>query len=279
VAYARHVRAFVLGGGGKWGAVHVGMLRALVAGGIEPQLVLGCSVGAMNGAAFAADPTLAGIDRLEAAWRATGDHPIVEATLAARVRSIVGQRPYVYDATALRDLIDSVVAVRRFDELTVPFECVASCIEDASEQWFGEGEITPAVLASCAIPGLLPPAEVDGRHYYDGGLVNSIPLDRAVAAGATTVYVLQVGRIESPLVPPKRLYEAPLLAFEIARRHRFATFQRHVPDRVAVHVLPSGNEIGMRDRRQLNWRRIDDATALIEGAHAATSDYLAGVTS
>jgi NTE family protein len=87
-----------------------------------------------------------------------------------------------------------------------------------------------------------------------------------------------VGRIESPLVPPARLYEAPLLAFEIARRHRFATFRRDVPDHVTVHVLPSGNELGMRDRRQLNWRRTDDAPNLIAGARAASMDYLAEVS-
>jgi NTE family protein len=53
-------------------------------------------------------------------------------------------------------------------------------------------------MASCAVPGLLPPVEIDGAHYFDGGLVDSIPVGRAVTLGASTVYVLQVGRIESP---------------------------------------------------------------------------------
>jgi NTE family protein len=272
------VLAFVLGGGGKWGAVHVGMLDALVSHGIAPDLVLGCSIGAINGAAFAARPDRSGIGSLTAAWLDTHDHPIVDATVGARVRSLVGQRPFVYDSEPLRALIERVVPVSTFDELAVRFGCVASCIEDASEQWFDHGALAPAILASCAIPGLLPPVEIDGRHHYDGGLVNSIPVDRAVALGATTVYVLQVGRIETPLVPPARLYEAPLLAFEIARRHRFATFRRDVPDHVTVHVLPSGNELGMRDRRQLNWRRTDDAPNLIAGARAASMDYLAEVS-
>ena len=79
----------------------------------------------------------------------------------------------------------------------------------------------PAVLASCAVPGLLPPVEIDGEHYFDGGLVHSIPVGRAVALGASTVYVLQVGRIESELTVPRRPWEVGLVAFEIARRHRF----------------------------------------------------------
>src|SRR5436853_478438 len=85
----------------------------------------------------------------------------------------------------------------------------------------GGGVLVPAVLASCAVPGLLPPVEVDGEHYFDGGLVHSIPVGRAIELGARTVYVLQVGRIERPLAPPRRLWEVGLVAFEIARRHRF----------------------------------------------------------
>ena len=105
----------------------------------------------------------------------------------------------------------------------MPFQCVAASIERAAEHWFSAGSLTDAVLASCAVPGLLPPVEVDGETYLDGGLVHSIPIGRAVALGARTLYVLQVGRIERPLAPPQRPWEVGLVAFEIARRHRFAT--------------------------------------------------------
>src|ERR1017187_1776086 len=87
--------------------------------------------------------------------------------------------------------------------------------------WWSSGPLVPAVLASCAVPGLLPPVEVDGEHYFDGGLVHSIPVGRAVALGASVVYVLHVGRIERPLEVPRRPWEVGLVAFEIARRHRF----------------------------------------------------------
>ena len=89
-----------------------------------------------------------------------------------------------------------------FADLKLPFHCVAASIETASARWFSSGPVVPAVLASCAVPGLLPPVEIDGEHYFDGGLVDSIPVGRAVALGASTVYVLQVGRIESPLAVP-----------------------------------------------------------------------------
>ena len=85
-------------------------------------------------------------------------------------------------------------------------------------------------MASAAVPGLLPPAEVDGEHFLDGGIVNSIPLGRAIALGADRVFVLQVGRIDRPLKPPQRPWEVARVSFEIARRHRFARELAEVPD-------------------------------------------------
>ena len=267
-------RAFVLGGGGKWGAVQVGMLEALLRRGITPDVVLGCSIGSLNGAVIAADPSTSGVDRLRRLWIDQARALDIRARWQDRARSFVGRRPYLYEPDAIRQMAESVVGQARIEELPTRFECVAASIERATERWFASGPVLDAILASSAIPGLFPPYAVGDEHCYDGGLVNSIPLDRAVALGATEVYVLQVGRIETPLRAPRRLYEAPLVAFEIARRHRFATFLAGLPDTVTVHVLPSGNTLAMDDRRQLSWRRVDDAAALIAAAFEASDDYL-----
>src|SRR6202035_941759 len=135
-----------------------------------------------------------------------------------------------------------VLPGKDFADLELPFHCVAASIEHASARWFTAGAIVPAVLASCAVPGLLPPVEVDGEHYFDGGLVDSIPVGRAVSLGARHVYVLQVGRIESSLAVPRRPWEVGLVAFEIARRHRFHEEMSALPEHVRVHVLPTGGE-------------------------------------
>jgi len=274
--------AFVLGGGGKWGAVQVGMLRALTERGIRPDVVLGCSIGAINGAAFSADPSPTGVDRLEDFWRTRAATVFAGDTLPQRAKAMLGRKPSLYDNDGLRHAIGDVLPVRRFADLPVHFECVAACIDDASEHWFTGGTLVDALLASSAIPGLLPPVTVGDRHYYDGGLVNSIPLDRAALLGCTDVYVLQVGRIEQDLGVPDRLYQAPLVAFEIARRHRFTTFRRDWlgHDRgegTTVHVLPSGHRLAMDDRRQLQWRRTDGTEALIRGAYEASAAYLDGI--
>jgi NTE family protein len=85
---------------------------------------------------------------------------------------------------------------------------------------------------------------------------------------------LQVGRIEAPLRPPERLHEAALISFEIARRHRFATDVRNLPDGINFHLLPSGNPVTFDDRRQLRWRNAGGSAELINGAYEASSSYL-----
>jgi NTE family protein len=271
----RRVRcAFVLGGGGKWGAVQVGMFDALVQRGIVPDVVVGCSIGSLNGAVIAADPSPVGVARLRRMWVEQAQRLEIDARWRDRARSFVGRRPFLFPNDALREMAASVLGRALIEDLVVPFHCVASSIERAAERWFTSGPVVDAVLASSAIPGLFPPVVIDGEHCYDGGLVDSIPLDRAVALGASEIFVLQVGRVEQPLTPPRRLYEAPLVAFEIARRHRFATMMDALPPGVRVHVLPSGNRMTIDDRRQLSWRRVADAGALIEGARVASEAYL-----
>jgi len=133
------------------------------------------------------------------------------------------------------------------------------------------------VLASCAVPGLLPPVEVDGEHYFDGGLVHSIPVGRAVALGARCVYVLHVGRIERPLAVPQRPWQVGLVAFEIARRYRFHEEMSALPENVQVHVLPAGADRAAPDLAQLRYRDKTRVSESIERAYAASASYLAGL--
>ncbi len=138
-----------------------------------------------------------------------------------------------------------------------------------------QGEVADPVIASCSVPGLFPPVVIEGRHYLDGGLVHSIPVGRALALGATRIFVLQVGRVEQPLAPPRRPWEVGMVAFEIARRHRFVHEMATVPDDVELHVLPSGTSDApnisiTRARARRMRERVDQA-------HTASVDYLEGV--
>jgi NTE family protein len=267
--------AYVLGGGGVLGSSEVGMVRALAERGVRPDLVLGTSIGALNGAFIAADPGPEGAERLAAVWEAVVregvflDSPVRQAARVARYRT------HLLSNTPLRHLVERYLPVSRFEDLEVAFQCVAACIEDSSARWFSEGDLADPVVASCSVPGLFPPVRIGVHHYLDGGLVHSIPVGRALALGATRIFVLQVGRVEQPLRPPTRPWEVATVAFEIARRHRFVHEMESVPDDVEMHVLPSGAT--RSPNIPIGQARIGRMRDRMEAARAATSDYLGGL--
>jgi len=267
--------AFVLGGGGVLGAAEAGMALALLESGVRPDLVCGTSVGAINGAALAADPTPEGARALVKFWDALGGDGVFGGSLIRRAAEVLRRPTSLHDNSELRRLLRERLPVHTFEELAVPFECVAASIERAREHWFDSGDLVEPVLASCALPGVLPPVRIGDEHFFDGGLVNSIPLDRAVSRGADTIWVLHVGRLEEELRVPRFLWEVGFAAFEIARRHRFHGDLERVRSDVAVHVLPSGqpqraaatwSNLRYRDSRRIGRRA--------EVAYDATREYL-----
>ena len=163
-------------------------------------------------------------------------------SVLARAQRVVRLGGHLHSGDALEDLLSDELGTREIEDLAVRFQCVAAQIETATARWFDRGAVVDAVMASCAVPGLLPAREIDGAHYVDGGLVHSIPVSRALDLGATTLYVLQVGRIEHALRAPRWPWEVGLVAFEIARRYRFNEELARIPDGIEVHVLPSGAE-------------------------------------
>jgi NTE family protein len=268
--------AFVLGGGGRLGAAEVGMLEALTDAGVRPDLIVGSSIGAINGAAFAAEPTARGVRRLRELWSAVEHTGVFGGRMIDRLRHMARTRTSLHSNEALRHLLERSLPVHRFEDLAVRFECVAACIETAHETWFDRGDLVTAVLASSAVPGLLPAVRAGDRHYLDGGIVESIPVHRAIEHGARTIYVLQVGRVEQPLSAPRWPHEVALVAFEIARRHSFASALANLPADVEVHVLPTGGQ-GPRfnDLRQLRYRDFADVPVRIDLARDASAGYLA----
>jgi len=267
--------AFVLGGGGVLGAVEVGMLRALFERDLTPDLVLGTSIGAFNGALVASQPELAVVERLTELWRSVGsardagygDRPL------RSVRRAVSSGTHLWSAEPLRLRLEQLLGDRTFEELPVTFQVCAASIERSAEHWFTTGRVVDAVVASGAVPGLLPPAKVGNEHYLDGGIVNSVPLGRAVSLGATRVFVLQVGRLDRPLKPPRRPWEVARVSFEIARRHRFVRELAELPDDVECHVLPARGT-STRDDTWTGSRDFSSVQERIDATYDATRVYL-----
>lgn len=249
------------------------MIRALFEREVRPDVILGTSVGALNGLVVATDPTLGAVGRLTDLWRSVAQSNEVYGDRAWRqVSRVVRTGTHLHSAGPLRSRLEREFGDLGFADLQVEFQCCAASIERAAEHWFTEGRVVPAVVASAAVPGLLPPAVIDGEHYLDGGIVNSIPLGRAVHLGAQRIFVLQVGRVDRPLVAPRRPWEVARVSFEIARRHRFVRELADLPEGVVAHVLPAAGSV--RDDSALAYRDAAQVAGRIEAAYDASRDYL-----
>jgi len=253
------------------------MLQALEEAGIAPDFVLGTSVGAINGAVVAMDQP-GGVAQLTSLWGELSGGEVFGGSVLSQTATLVRSRTHVHPRGPLQRLLRRELGDRQIEDLAIPFACVAASIERAADHWFERGPVVEAVLASSAVPGLLPPMRIGTEHYLDGGLVDSIPLGRAIERGARTIFVLQVGRVEAPLRPPRQPLEVGLVAFEVARRHRFTTLMSDLPDDVDVHVLPTGSEpLAFNSRRNLRYRAFTTVSARIDAAYDATRDYLDGL--
>ena len=269
--------AFVLGGGGLRGAAEVGMLKALAETSIRPDMIFGTSIGSINGAVIASGDFEGKVAELEARWNELAGSSVLRESWWGRLNNVVRHRTHLHSNHALRDLLTEWIPQRTFEELHVDFQCSAACIETSSEAWFESGPLIEALLASSAAPGLLPPVEIDGLHYVDGGVVNSIPVSRALERNADTIYVLHVGNIDAPLRLPKQAWDVAFVSFEIARRHRFHRDIENLPDEVTAHVLPTGVDPkrAFNDPAKLRYAHRGSILQGIERAYELTARYLA----
>jgi NTE family protein len=260
--------AFALPSGANMGAIQVGMLRALVEHHIYPDLVLGSSIGAVNGAGFADDPTPRGIDRLERIWCTIAARDLFPRRRVSSAVALARRGPGIHPADGLRQVIVRMMAANSFEELKTPFHCVATEVQQAREAWFDSGPLVDVLLASTALPAVFPAVEIGGRRYMDGGVVVDVPIRRAVELGARTVYVLGLGRLAREWAEPRRPLDAAIEAYWIARRHRFQRDLAALPDDVTLHVLPHDQPARLR---------FDDVApigALIQMGYDATRKYL-----
>ena len=167
--------AFVLSGGGNLGALQIGMIRALAERGIRPDLILGCSVGAINGAGLAEDPTPAGVGRLERLWRDLDGKQLMPPAVA-----LARKGEAISDNAGLRRELEERLTARTFEELAVPFQCVATDVIGVREVWFTSGPLIEPILASAALPFVFPAVRIGNEWHGDGGVRFAAPLSPAV---------------------------------------------------------------------------------------------------
>src|ERR1700722_12172881 len=229
---------FVLGGGGSLGAVQVGMLEALTEHGITPDLVTGTSVGSLNGAVIALNPTGAA-NRLSHAWARITRNQVFPGGLLAQARTLQHSKTHLFPNTGLAAVIaDFLGATTTFDDLQLPFAAVTMDIATATPYVIDSGPLLPALLASAAIPGIYPSVRHDGRTLYDGGVVANVPLVQALAMGARSLVVLDCTFPGHLLPAPESLAETVLFTAMVTMRSQTILQAPLVAEHIPVVYLP-----------------------------------------
>ncbi|HAM22999.1 MAG TPA: patatin [Actinobacteria bacterium] len=183
--------AYVLAGGASYGAVQVGQLRALAKTDITPDMIIGTSVGALNGTVVAEDPGGAA-DRLAALWSTVTREDVFGKTLPTAYR-LAARKSSAIDNKSLQAFIEGAVESRDFADLKVPHTAITTDFDTGEVVPLREGDLISAVMASAAIPAVFPAVERDGRRLVDGGVVANVPIGIAAAQGAQTIVVLDCG--------------------------------------------------------------------------------------
>jgi NTE family protein len=231
--------AFVLSGGGSLGAVQVGMLQALAAHGIEPDLLVGTSAGALNAAWVAAHGTstesLAGLARVWSGLRRSDVFPVDARTA---LRGLVGRSAGLFRADRLRDLVTAYAGIGELEEATIPLHLISADLASGDTVALHRGSLASAVLASAAIPGIFPPVLVGGRHLVDGGVAQGTGVAHAVQLGATTVYVLPTGAACALPGPPTSALGTALQALTLLIQRRLAQDVATCPPTTTIRALP-----------------------------------------
>ena len=263
---------FVLGGGGSLGAMQVGMLRALSESGVTPDLVAGTSVGSLNAAVLA----LRGGDalaRLRSIWAHMTRDEAFPGGVLSRVRTLTQSKTHLFPNSGLTAIIaDHLGAETRFEDLALPLGVVTTQVDTAEPLLIRSGRLLEPLLASCAIPGIFPPVEHDGKLLYDGGLVANVPMRQALTMGARSLVVLDCafpGKLPSA---PRTFAEVMMFTAMISMRNQAVLEAPVAAAQVPVVYLP-----GPAPAR-VNPLDFGHTEALAEEAYTAAREFLDAIS-
>ncbi|MDQ3756295.1 MAG: patatin-like phospholipase family protein [Actinomycetota bacterium] len=231
--------AFVLSGGGSLGAVQVGMLQALAARGVQPDLLIGTSAGALNAGFVAGHGTgPAALDELAEIWaglRRRDVFPLQPARLGA---AALGRAPSLCPNGSLRRLVSRHIAFEKLEEAAIPLHVVTTDVRSGEEVVLSAGDSVDAILASAAIPAVFPSVPIDGRDLVDGGVADNAAVSQAVALGADVIYVLPTGYACALERAPSSPLSSALHALTLLIEQRLVLEVAHFAEHADIRVLP-----------------------------------------
>ncbi|WP_194848082.1 patatin-like phospholipase family protein [Candidatus Neptunochlamydia vexilliferae] len=201
--------ALVLGGGGSKGIAHIGVLQELEQAGIHPDLIIGCSSGAIIGSLYADHPSVVRLEEL-----------LIDLK-RSDLMDISFSRFGLTKGTMLETFLEKHLEAFQFHQLKIPFIAVAADLATGELIELGRGPIIPAIHASSAAPGVFNPVYYLGRYLVDGGVVNPIPVNIAKKYGAEVVIAVDIGE-ELTKKDPSNLFAIAERSLYIGLVHLFA---------------------------------------------------------
>lgn len=179
--------ALVLCGGASRGALEVGFYLAVEELGLRVDLVLGASIGALNGAYIAAGMRAKDLARLWFGFRR-------RQAIAPNWKGLLHPRrhPGLYTLDPLRALLRRTLPATRFEELPIPLMIVTTDLQlGKAVQWSGTGDIIEPLIASLSLPVFFPPVRIGDHQHVDGGVANNVPIEEARALGARQALMIE----------------------------------------------------------------------------------------
>jgi NTE family protein len=216
----------VFSGGGSLGAAQVGAIQAMFEAGITPDAVVGCSVGAINAAYVALDPTAERMAALEGVWRSMSRREVFPDGRFRIARRLIARSNYLYNPEAMRAVFAQCVPLTDLSQTAIPCHVVTTDLIAGEPTWWTSGDPVDVLSASACLPGLFPPVRLEGRLHVDGGVSCPVPTQRALDLGAARVWVLNVSRQYHGWADERMTALDVLLeSFAISRSH----LGRHAP--------------------------------------------------
>lgn len=229
--------AFVLAGGGSFGAIQVGMLQSLAAHGVTADLVVGSSVGALNGAFYAGDPSVEGMARLADIWRGLKRNDVFPVTWRA-VLGFLWRRDFLISHSGVRKLIDDHIPFRRLEAAPLPVHVVTTDIITGDSVVFSEGPTSEAIVASTAFPGAFSPIHYKDYYLADGAISSNTPVRVAVAKGARRLIVLPTGHACANDAPPVGAVANALHALTLLIARQLVNELENLSPEIEYYVVP-----------------------------------------
>ena len=231
--------AFVLSGGASLGAVQAGMLRALYERAIAPDLVVGTSVGALNGAFIASRPPSPETAlELAEVWRRVGRWSVFPLNPLTGLFGFLGARDHFISDRGLKSLVRAKLGMENIQDSPTPLHMIATDLLSGKEVRLSKGDAFSAVMASTAIPGVFPAVEREGRLLMDGAVANNTPIAHAIDLGAERIFVMPTGNACDLPEAPRGAVAMLLHAMSLLVMRRLLVEVEMLSDRAELIVLP-----------------------------------------